>query len=740
MACALVCLLGAPGWVAPAGSAEPTPTYRAEGHLGEWSGAPTMLGGRTTIDRGELIYDDYLYDDYGPNLDHLPNRAPFTSYLSATNGDYRYPSDERFGLNAADLRQLRAAADGETLHLALFFQTMKTLDTTIAMVALDADGDPDTGARIWPDGAGLATPGADVFVTAWGRGARLMDAGGATTTLAHGADLEENAYEVDVPLSLLGAVSPEARLWVVTGIADGDRFLPRRAGAPAVFDVGFQGAEEYGKISAPTPEDPNLHYIDAWNDRRQSAALATGDIARFGHPLSLETLQANGSLPFTLTPGFYNRIFRSRYDFGEGTQPAGLLPSTGLQDQPMFRSRYQTYGLYVPPGYDPASPTPAVLDLHSFLSNMNQYAALTPNRLRHLGADHGTLIVTPLGRSTDTASVGDAGIADILEAWDDLSAHYAVDPDRTSVSGMAQGGYLTYRLGLLLPDRFAAAAVHLGPAKDPTYVAPGVPLSRPGLEVTGDQTLLVENSFNLPFELNYSTAAPLVPITGARAVELQFRGNGSAYRFYDNPTLVEPFDVLYHDNWVHSGRWLAAGRRDLSPVRVRYVRYPVNDLAPRYDVRFDSAYWVTDIVVRDTSAGATAHGSVDATTYALGGFLPAVAPEPLSVDLSDTAPALVNGQHRANGTPIIERNAFRATLSNVGSVRLLTDRMGLDPGARMTAKLAGDGETTLRFAGVWQDGLRATLDGSPVQVTKDADGISLTLDLEAGTTHTLVVG
>lgn len=735
----LAAALGLAAAVAVPADAEPL-AHRADGAVGEWVGEPTMLGGRTTVDRGELIYDDYLYDDYGPNLDHVPNRTPFQSYLSATNGDYRYPADEKYGINAADLRQLRLAVDGSSLHLALFFQTLKSPDTTIATVAIDADGNTTTGAATWPDGSGLTTLGADRFVTVWGSGARVTNGAGERTDVPQAADLGENAYEAEVPLSVLGPIADDARIWVVTGIAEGDRFRAQADGAPAVFDVGFQGAEEYGPVTLPGTDDEDLHYIDAWNDRRQARALATGDLTEFGHPLRLPVLQARGSVPFKLTPGWYNRTFRSAYDHGEGTEPAdGLgLPSQTAKPDPMFRSRYQPYGLYIPPGYDPAKPSRALLDGHSFMCNMNQYAALTPNRLKHLGADHNTVIFTPLGRSTDFGS-NDWAMADILEAWDDVAAHYNLDESRTSISGMAAGGFLTYKLGLLMPDRFAKAVVHLGPPKDPIYILPGLPTSRPGLEVTGDNTLLVENSYNLPYELNYSTTAPLVPISGARAVEAQFQANGSAYRFYDNPTLVEPFSIFYHDNWVHSGEWLANGKRDLAPVRVRYVRYPVNDLDPKYGLRFDGAYWAADMQVRDTSAGETAHGSIDATTYALGGFHPAVATEAPSIDNSDDAPAIVNGQQRVTGAPILQRNGFKATFINLGSVRLRTARMGLDPTAPVTATLRGDGPTTLRFDGIWPQGVRAALDGLPVPVDRDGQGIAVTVDLPADSPHTLVV-
>src|SRR4029079_13956971 len=84
--------------------------HRADGRLSDWVGRPTMLAGRSQITRGELIYTDYLYDDYGPDLDGAPNQPAFRSNLAPSSGDYRYPADEaRYGNNAADLRELRLA-------------------------------------------------------------------------------------------------------------------------------------------------------------------------------------------------------------------------------------------------------------------------------------------------------------------------------------------------------------------------------------------------------------------------------------------------------------------------------------------------------------------------------------------------------------------------------------------------------------------------------------------------------
>lgn len=702
--------------------------HRADGQFADWVGNPTMLGGRTTVDLGELIYDDYLYDDYGPNLDQAPNLAPFVTLLSSTNGDYRYPDGESYGYNAADLRQLRIAATGTTLHLAVFFQTLKTLDTTIAMIAIDTDGDSSTDAAQWPDGVGLATPGADRFITVTGDGAWVSDGAQQRSALVSAADLDENAYEVDVPLDELGPVSDDAKVWVVTGLADGHRFRAGEQGATAAFDIGFQGAEDTGVIPMPSAANPNLRYLDEWNDRRQADALAAGDLTAFSHPLHLAALRSRASIPFELTPGFYNRIFRSRYDHGEGVTVTSEMRAPG---DVIFKSRYQPYGLYVPESYHESGPSGLLLTGHSAFSSMNQYAAISPNWLTQLGDGRDSLVVTPLARSP-LGLYEEFELADVLEAQSDALTGLDVDPDRVDIAGIAAGGILTYRLGLRMPDAYQRASVHLGLPKN----AVG-PVAEPG-DVNGDSTLLVGNALNLPFELNYSTSAPLVNIVDARAMEQRFIEEGNAYRFYDNPAAVEPFNLFYQDWWGHTREWLGTKTIDRAPVRVRYVRYPVNDLED-FGVRFDHAYWVRDLVVRDESAVVTAHGEIDAMTYALGGYLRrAIAEEPHTEDTPNGL-EVVTGQRHVDGAPILRRNGFRATLTTIGSVRFLTAQMGLDPAKPMTATLIGDGPTTLRFDGTWPQGVRATVDGVPVPVIRDGHGIRLTVALPAGAPHTLVV-
>jgi hypothetical protein len=342
----------------PAGAS--AASHEADGRLGEWGGEPTMLGGQTQISTGELIHTDYLYDDYGPDLNGIPDFPQFRDNLAPKCGDYGYPDNPaRLGYNAADLRELRLAADDGGLHALVALQTMMVPDAAAVTIAIDADGDAATGPARWPDGVGLRAAGAEAFITTWGTGARITHADGSADPVEAAANLEQNAIELDVPWSELGQLRPDARVWAVSGLARPDgTFRPQDGGGTPAFDLAFQGEETY---------DTTTH----WGDRRQSSALADGDVSEFGHLLTPRALRRGETRPFTLEPGFYNRIFRSEHTYGEGItlkQDEGAPGSA----RPMFLGRFQPYGLYVPKGYSRARGAPLLIDGHSLDVNHNE--------------------------------------------------------------------------------------------------------------------------------------------------------------------------------------------------------------------------------------------------------------------------------------------------------------------------------------------------------------------------------
>jgi dienelactone hydrolase len=729
---------------APAGAAP----HRADGNVSDWRGDATMLSGQTRISRGELIHDDWLYDDYGANLDGGPNNPAFRAALAPTRGDYRYPTNaNRYGYNAADLRQLRVAADGAGLHAVAFLQTLKDRDAPIVTLAIDSGRSRDASA--WPDGAGLDAPAADHFVTFSGSFATVTDSRGRRERLRKpGVDMAENALEVDVPWRSLPATrGATVTLYVVSGLLDpqtkGYRQVPAgqptatapgggQPGSTAVFDAGFDPDEVFSRAIG-----------SHWGEERQSAALAQREVSELGYEVHLSRLEAGQTDAYTPAPGrFYDRIFRSAQDYGEGIalkNPSGN--NTGGSPDPQFLSPYQPYGLYLPDGYLPGTAAPLVLNGHSLDVNHNEYQAVSPNLYNQLGDERQSVVFTPLARGMDTWYI-DSGFEDVLEAWADVRANYTVDDDRTHIMGYSMGGYMTYRMGLLMPDRFASAASYVGPPAYQLWPFPGDPQPPGNYQVAGHTTRIVENGLDLPFEINNGGADELVPAAGAQEQARTFRAAADPHLFYFYPS-ADHFALIFADEWGHTRDWFDRfPRRDLSPTEVRYRRYPSMDL-PQHGLRFDGAYWVDGMVVRSpgdsctpgTASCQAASGLVEAFTEGLGRKRSTTQAVQFAYP-GPPFPASVEGTDRIPGPATPAKNSFEATFTNLSAVAFELDRMVLDPAQRLSARLTGDGPVTLTLRGAFPP-VDATLDGLPVAVHQVAGGIELDLALTGQ--HNLVV-
>ena len=459
-------------------------------------------------------------------------------------------------------------------------------------------------------------------------------------------------------------------MWAVSGLANPDGTYRAQGGGTPAFDLAFQ-------------EDESYNVASHWGDRRQSSALADGDVSEFAHPLDPQALRQGATEPFVLQPGFYNRIFRSDHTYGEGIE-LKQGESTAGSARPMFLGRYQPYGLYVPKGYSQPRGAPLLIDRHSLDVNHNEYIAVGEGQLADLGDGRGSLIITALARGIDTCYL-DSGLIDVFEAWRDVRRQYGADPERTSLTGYSMGGYLTYRLGLLMPDAFVRSAVYVGPPAYYLWPYPAPLQSSDEWRVPGNTRLIAQNGLNLPFEINHGNLDELVPIGGVLHQVDAFRAARNPYRFYHHTADDHLSFIGVADRWTHTARWLGTGQRERRPVRVRYVRYPSMDL-PHAGLVWDGAYWVDGMQVRGEDSERD-HGKVDATTFALGGREPRLVTEPSSTSVGEggVSPATVTGQHYEPGAAIEERNEFEAELRNLSGILLRTERMGLDPGDTVRA-------------------------------------------------------
>ncbi|HEX8744207.1 MAG TPA: prolyl oligopeptidase family serine peptidase [Thermoleophilaceae bacterium] len=724
------------------GAARP---HVADGKLGDWRGRASAISGVTNVSRGELVYTDWLYDDFGADTDGLPtNSVAWAFVFYPTVGDYRYPTDEaRYGTNAADLRELRIAADRRRLHLLVSLETMIVRDAAAVMLALDTDGDASTGAATWPDGVGIDTPGADRFVTLWGTGGAVRDeAGRALGRPRQAVNLKHNAIEASVSRRLLGRISPKARIWLVTGLANAarGRFQPVSDGSPTAEEPGGGGANATAAFNvAFRPDEPHETFSSYWGDRDQATALARRDVAPFAHPLHLRPLRNRRSVTFKLKPGYHNAVYRSRHELGEGIdlQRANSGPAFALGNtDPQFRSRWQPYGVYVPESYAPGGPLTVVG--HASLESHNQYAG-SPGLLRQIGEERRSVLITPLGRGHINFYMA-SGLVDVVEAIEHAQARFRTDPARTSIMGYSMGGYLAFRLGLLMPDRFAVASAYNPPPAYSIWAYPARPVAGDESFVEpGITTKIAANALNLPYEIVAGVNDEEVPISGVRHQVETFEALGNPYRYYEHP-VADHLRRRQADEWGHTRDWLGDRRIDPDPARVRYARYPIMDL-PRFGLRFDGAYWVDGIALRSAddpgAAGPDEHALVDVTSHALGKPLPATEHEAFAFP-GPPLPATVRGRVPVAGEVPPRANRFEAQLTNVERMTLDVGRMGLDPTRPLGARLDGDGTTTLVLVGRFGN-VSATLDGDPVGVGRVPGGISVAVDLAGPGPHDLAV-
>ena len=208
--------------------------------LADWRGDPTWLSGETRISQGELIHDDWLYDDYGADLDNGPEPARLPRRLAPTRGDYRYPTNSR-ALRLQRRRPAPAARRGGRRRAA-----HRRLPPDDEGARRGGDHARDRQRRApreaigWPDGVGIDTPGADHFITFWGTGGWITDGRGRRDAAAPPGG--QPGRERDRGRRAVARRSPRLRgrtvtLYVVSGLADPQtRRLPAGAGRAADRD------------------------------------------------------------------------------------------------------------------------------------------------------------------------------------------------------------------------------------------------------------------------------------------------------------------------------------------------------------------------------------------------------------------------------------------------------------------------------------------------------------------------
>ncbi len=690
------------------------PAPQLENRDPRFTAPPLLVSGTEAYVDGEYLYQDYLYDDYGSDTDGAGGIP-----LSARAGDVDYPTDlARYGNNAADIVEFRIKVSPTEVAYRITLNTLLQVDSTIVTIAFDTDRNPLTGVATLPRDPGAPFPGTDEVVTTWGSGAehtRFLPAV-VTTPLAVATDLEANQITITVPRT----VSNPSGTWraiVAAGLYDpvsggwlrpqqsADATHPGGAGPLDLAPSGiFNQAFRFNEFA------PLLTTRDVPPDAGQAVAIRNKTPQTYQHAIDFDALTAGVVSSTVPATGFQVRIFPSRLQRGEGK---GTVSSVGaLTDPfPQYRGQLQPYALYVPSSYVPGTPAPLTLLLHSLGEHHWQYLGST--LVRQIGEERGNFIATSESRGSNGWYLHE-GEYDVFEMWNDIAAHFDLDPDRAVCSGYSMGGYATYRLPTLYPGLIAKGFSQVGPPANGIWVPPAAPTG--GIETLSN--LWLENARNIPYLNVVASADELVPLPGPRAQNLGapeigvvgFDQLGYRFRFL----IFSPSDHLAQAaagyNYPFAADFLGDGLVDRNPAHVTFAYLPATDDAG-LGLIHDHAYWISEVSLRDLTAGATpAKGVIDVLSRGFGDGDPPGAP---GATVGAVAPFTYVETNRMWGaTPAIPvENVADVALTNVAAARLDLARAALDPGAILTLQCTSDGAARLTLDGAFPPGRVVYEDG-----------------------------
>ena len=223
--------------------------------------------------------------------------------------------------------------------------------------------------------------------------------------------------------------------------------------------------------------------------------------------------------------------------------PAGAVTRQTVESASVPGVYTYNFLCYTPAGYtsDTTMRWPLLVFLHGSGetgSNPELVAVNGPPREIELGRNYPCVVVSP---QSPTYGWNSAGLAAFI---DDLTRRYRIDPDRIYVTGLSMGGYGTWSLAVLYPERYAAV----------------VPVCGAGTPALAGQMR------DLPVWAFHGALDPTVPPAGSRDMFNAIRQAGGDPRLTIYPNGGhDVWTATYANDQLYA--WLFAQNRTRPPAR-----------------------------------------------------------------------------------------------------------------------------------------------------------------------------
>ena len=661
-----------------------------------WRAAPILVSGTYVYRRGEFLYQGFLYDDHGAHEQPDPNDPrTSTATFSQPNGTYTYPTSPAYGNNTANLVEFRAKP---LRRYTAFRVTLNTMhDPTLIAFSLALGGTPGA-LHAFPFGANVSAPGA-LFLTVHPdpSGKRMIATLQSAATgrtlgrarIAVKVDVYRRQIEVDVPHADWNPRRSRVRMALGVGLWDkatGHYLLPgvsatsttpggagSASSPPAFFDVAFRLHEPMTDLHEPTSVPDAAQSPTWWRDADQGQALASGDISSLSVTVDFGKLARrrtdNSDVPRT---GPIDRIMASHFEPSQGVAPGYASTCAPGDTGCAYQGQLEPYAIYVPTKAMAPGGYGLTLLLHALFTNYNLYLS-SRNESEFAEAGPGSIVLTPEARGPDGNYTGLSAV-DVFEAMADVAAHYHLDPSQAALTGYSMGGIGTFQLGEQFPDLFGKA-----------------------FSISGtDDTGMPGNLRNLPILMWNMVADEEVPIDGPEQTARNLDGLGYRYEL-DEFSPGEHNTFALNDEYGPAAAFLASDPLDRDPPHVTFSIDPTFDF-PKWGLRADHAYWLSDLRVRSTAA----NGTIDAVSHGigLGDPTPSGTQHGTGVLTGGLIPAIGYVRQYQTWGPVPQgprSDAIDLKATNLSTVTIDPQRAGVDCGVKVN--VVSDGPIAVTIAG-----------------------------------------